>query len=426
MFIDKAKIKLQAGKGGNGIVAFITEKYVPRGGPGGGNGGDGGSIIFQADEGINTLFNLRYKKIITSNNGENGRNKKQHGKNAKDVIIKVPCGTIVKENGIIIADFSQHKQQQVMALGGPGGRGNASFATSKNPAPRICENGSLGEIKDLEIELLLLADVGIMGFPSVGKSTFLSVVSNAKPVIADYEFTTINPQIGIVEFPHSQKGFVMADLPGLIQGSSKGKGLGFQFLKHLSRCKLILHMIDVSEYNPRKNVINDYNVLRKELFKYDLKLYNKPEIIVASKSDGDKAPENILKLAKEFPNKKIFPISSILQKNIKPLLLEIKEELKKIKHISLFDQNKEKEFVYHYNYKNQINIKILNKGNGVFEVKGKTITDYLHKNPMNTDQNIKRFYQFLEKIKLEEKLISKGAKENDTIKIGTFQLELKI
>ncbi len=425
MFIDKTKIKVVAGNGGNGIVAFISEKYMPKGGPGGGNGGDGGSIYFKADEGLSSLFTFRYNKIIKANNGENGRNKKQHGKNAQDLIIKVPCGTIVKEKGMVIADLRTHNQKDLIACGGKGGRGNASFASSKNPAPRICENGDEGESRELELELILLADVGIMGFPSVGKSTFLSVISNAKPTIAPYPFTTINPQLGIVSIDKN-KNFVVADLPGLIEGASQGKGLGFKFLKHLLRCRIILHMIDVSEYSLRKDIVKDYFALRKELKKYSKKLYEKPEIVVASKIDGLKAHENIKKLQEQLPNKKIIGISSIEHKNISQLLYEVYDKLQKIKETTIADLVNESEFVYKYEFKDQVDIKIENKGNNVFVVKGETIRKHLSKNPMNTHENIKRFHHFLQQLNIEKKLIAKGAKNNDTIKVFDYTFELKI
>ena len=425
MFIDKTKIKIVAGQGGNGIVAFISEKYMPKGGPGGGNGGDGGSIYFQADEGLSSLFTFRYNKIIKASNGENGRNKKQHGKNASNLVIKVPCGTIVKEKGMVIADFRKHNEKILIAKGGIGGRGNASFASSKNPAPRLSENGDEGESKDLELELILLADVGIMGFPSVGKSTFLSVISNAKPAIADYPFTTINPQLGIVSLDKT-KNFVVADLPGLIEGASQGKGLGFKFLKHLLRTRLILHMIDVSEYSLRKDIVQDYFTLRQELKTYNVKLYDKPEIIVASKIDGQKAKENIAKLQKALPQKTIIGISSIEHKNVNHLLLKIYEKLSKIKETTIQELINEEEFVYKYEHKDQVDMKIINKGNNVFEVKGETIRKHLLKNPMNTNENIQRFHLFLQKMNLEKHLVEKGAQNNDTIKIFDYTFELKL
>ena len=237
-FIDKAKITVKAGKGGDGIVSFRKEAYVPKGGPAGGDGGKGGSIIFEATTHLSTLLDLRYNRLYQAKNGENGMPKKMHGADAKDLVVRVPIGTVIYEakSGRIMADLVEDKQRAVIAKGGRGGRGNCRFATSRNPAPQICERGEPGENYEIVCELKLLADVGLVGFPSVGKSTLLSVVSRAKPEIADYHFTTIVPNLGVVQAPDG-RSFVMADLPGLIEGASQGKGLGYQFLRHIERCR---------------------------------------------------------------------------------------------------------------------------------------------------------------------------------------------
>lgn len=247
MFIDKVKVKVVAGDGGNGIVAFIREKYIAMGGPGGGDGGNGGDIIFLADSGVSTLLDIRYNKIIRGTNGGSGGTKNCHGASAEALVQKVPLGTVIKDikNGNVLADLKEHGQTVTVARGGRGGRGNSRFASARIPAPKICENGEPGESRDLELEMMVLADAGLVGFPSVGKSTLISVVSNAKPEIADYHFTTIVPKLGMTMVGDG-RSFVLADLPGLIEGAHQGKGLGHQFLRHIERCRVIIHVIDMS------------------------------------------------------------------------------------------------------------------------------------------------------------------------------------
>src|SRR6478672_12030098 len=309
MFIDQVKVYVKGGDGGNGMVAFRREKYVPMGGPAGGDGGNGADVIFEVEEGLRTLMDFRYQRHFKAPRGEHGMSKNMHGRNSKDMIVKVPPGTVVMDELTkeVIADLVEHGQRAVIARGGRGGRGNSRFATPTNPAPELSENGEPGQEREVVLELKLLADVGLVGFPSVGKSTLLSVVSSAKPKIADYHFTTLVPNLGMVE-TEDGRSFVMADLPGLIEGASEGVGLGHQFLRHIERTRVIVHVIDMSGLESR-DPYEDYVTINKELQEYNLRLTERPQIIVASKMDMPEADANLdefkKKLNEEYP---VFPI----------------------------------------------------------------------------------------------------------------------
>ena len=310
MFVDQVKIHVQAGKGGDGIVSFRHEKYVAYGGPFGGDGGNGGSVIFQADPGMTTLLDLRYHRKIKATPGEKGKNKKMHGANGEDKIVKVPLGTIVKreDTGQIIADLTESHQQQVIAKGGKGGRGNYHFKSSRNTAPKYAELGTLGEEFDCIVELRVLADVGLVGFPSVGKSTLLDAVSRAKPEIGDYPFTTISPNVGVVQ-TRDGRSFIMADLPGLIEGASTGKGLGHQFLRHIERCRVIVHVVDMGAEEGR-DPLEDYKIINDELGSYQIRLLERPQIVVANKMDLEHAEENLKRFKEAYPDVKIIILTT--------------------------------------------------------------------------------------------------------------------
>ncbi len=423
-FIDKVSLKVSAGKGGDGVVAFIREKYRPKGGPGGGDGGDGGSIIFEANEGLSTLLHLKYKKHIKGQEGQKGANKNQHGKNAPDTIIQVPCGTIIKEDNKIIADLKKHGLQKIIAKGGIGGKGNARFATSRNSAPQISENGSLGQSKNIDLELLVLADVGLVGYPSVGKSTIISVISNAKPKIADYHFTTLSPKLGLVKVNESDS-FVVADLPGLIKGASLKKGLGTKFLKHITRCRLILHILDASGDN-LKDLADDYKTINNELKTFDTNLHKKEMIVVANKIDDLASKAKIAKFKKVFPKINVLEISAIKNQNLDKLIQITFDKLKNIKSKSLVDKSTSSHVNYIFESQHLDEVIIQNKGNGIWIVSGKSIDNALIRNPRNTHQNKLRFYNLINKLGVENKLIKAGAKNGDTIKVGNLVLELII
>ena len=307
MFVDTAKIFVQAGRGGNGAVSFRRELYIEKGGPDGGDGGKGGDVIFRATKDINTLLNFRYKPELKAKNGENGSKRNKTGKSGEDLIVKVPVGTLVKRDGEILADLKADGEETVIARGGDGGFGNAHFKSSVRQTPRVAELGEAGETFEADLELKLLADVGLIGFPNAGKSTFLSVVSNARPEIANYAFTTLTPNLGVAEID----GFnlLIADIPGLIEGASEGKGLGDAFLRHVERTSVLLHLIDIYEENPDEQ----YKIIREELKKYQPELLDRPEIIALTKSEGMDAEMidfQISKLRKVADGSQIFAISS--------------------------------------------------------------------------------------------------------------------
>ena len=388
-FIDRVKIYVQAGTGGNGTVAFRREAHVPKGGPSGGDGGRGGSVIFVATNSLSTLLDLRYYREYKAQNGEKGHAKKMHGADADDLVIRVPVGTCVYDDdtGNIIADLTKDGQRAVIAKGGRGGRGNARFASSRNPAPKICENGEPGEKFNLRVELKLLADVGLVGFPSVGKSTLLSVVSKARPQIADYHFTTIVPNLGVVQVKDG-RSFVMADLPGLIEGASQGKGLGHQFLRHIERCRVIVHVIDMSGSEGR-DPYEDYVTINKELGEYEYRLLERPQIIVANKMDGDEAEENLKKFKEKLGDQKVFPIIAPIHEGIDAVLYAVADALETAP--DFFNQEEEQESVL-YTYKEEEKpFTIHNKGNGVWEVTGKKVERLVQMASFTTDDGFQRF-----------------------------------
>ena len=348
MFIDEVVIKVEAGNGGDGCLAFRREKYVAMGGPFGGNGGHGSNIIFKVDEGLHTLIDLRYMKTIKGKKGENGRGKNQNGAAAEDVIIKVPQGTIVTDlgTGFIIADLKEKDDEVVVAYGGRGGRGNTAFKTQSNPAPNFAENGEPGEVKELKVELKLLADVGLVGMPSVGKSTIISCVSKAKPKIAAYHFTTLNPNLGVARTKDG-RSFVIADLPGLIEGASLGEGLGDRFLKHIERTRVIAHVIDMSAFEGRDPYL-DYVTINKELENFNKDILKKPEIIIANKMDLPSAKENLEKFKKKIGDKKIFEVSAMTNTGLEDVVTSLADMLDEIPVTALYEDDK---FESHVLYK---------------------------------------------------------------------------
>ncbi|NLJ72984.1 MAG: GTPase ObgE, partial [Syntrophomonadaceae bacterium] len=329
MFIDYAKINVKAGDGGNGIVAFRREKYVPMGGPAGGDGGRGGDIIFIADEGLNTLMDFRYQKHFKAKRGSHGQGKNMHGAAGEDLIVKLPVGTIIRDDDsdYVLADLVSAGQSVVIAKGGRGGRGNARFASSRNKAPSISENGEPGEEKWIRLELKLLADVGLVGFPNAGKSTLISRISAARPKIADYPFTTLTPNLGVVKTKHND-AFVVADIPGLIENAHSGAGLGHQFLRHVERTRVLVFVLDTAQTEGR-DVIEDYEVLKLELALYNEELSQRPFLIAANKLDIPEALPNLERLTDKFGNK-VFPISAVTGAGVDELVEKVYEVLASI------------------------------------------------------------------------------------------------
>lgn len=422
MFIDEVLIKVEAGNGGDGCLAFRREKYIPMGGPYGGNGGKGADIKFVVDEGLHTLIDLRYMKKIKGQKGENGRGKNQHGAGANDVIIKVPLGTVVTDNdtGLILADLKHKDDEVVVAYGGRGGRGNTAFKTQSNPAPNFAENGEPGEERMLKVELKLLADVGLVGMPSVGKSTIISCVSKAKPKIAAYHFTTLTPNLGVCKTKDG-RSFVMADLPGLIEGASKGDGLGDRFLRHIERTRVIAHVIDMSGFEGR-NPYDDYVKINKELEDFNKNLLKKPQIIIANKMDMPSAKENL----KEFKKKvdaPLYEVSAISNEGLEEVLIRLADMLDEIPSVPLYEEEAfESHVLYKFKKEEPYTIE---KVNDEFVIKGEEVEKLFKMTKFTTEEAIQRFAKKLRKMGIDDKLIEMGCREGDMVRILDFYFEFK-
>lgn len=421
MFVDEVIIKVKAGNGGDGCTAFRREKYIPDGGPFGGNGGRGANIIFETDLGLRTLLDLRYQKLIKAPKGANGEGKNKNGKGATDVIIKVPLGTTVKDmdTGLIIADLTKKGDSVIVAKGGRGGRGNTAFATATNPAPNFSEHGEPGEEKTLKVELRLLADVGFVGMPSVGKSTILSKISASKPKIAAYHFTTLNPNLGVVKTIDGRT-FVAADLPGLIKGASLGEGLGDKFLKHIQRTRVIAHIIDMSGLEGR-DPLEDYETINKELKDFDEKLILKPQVVIANKMDLEGAKENLERFKEKY-NVPVYEVSAITNKGLDKVLVKIADELDNIKEEPLFsDEAFESHVLYKFKKEQPFTI---TRDNDIYVIKGKEIEKLFHMTKF-TDEGAIRFARKLRKMGIDDKLLEMGAKYGDKVQIEDLIFEFK-
>ncbi len=419
MFVDEVIVELTAGRGGDGCMAFRREKYVAMGGPFGGNGGKGGDIIFKADEGLRTLIDLRYQKHIKASSGENGQGKNKNGKNALDMIVKVPLGTTIKDNetGAIIGDLTKNGEEVIVAYGGRGGRGNVTLATRSNPCPSYCEYGEPGENRKVKVELRMLADVGLVGLPSVGKSTILSMVTNANPKIASYHFTTLSPNLGVVT--SEDYSYTIADLPGLIEGASDGLGLGHKFLKHIERTKIIAHIIDMSGIEGR-NPYEDYLTIRKELENFSPKLIQKPEIIIANKMDIEASKENL----EEFKQKvkvPIYEVSAIQNKGLDEVLKALKELVKNTKDEVLFPEEVQESHVL-YKFKKEKPFTII-KENNTYIIKGATVEKLFQMTNFNTEESFFRFSSKLRKMGIDDELEKMGIEEGDIVKILDYEFE---
>ena len=423
MFVDRVKIKLKAGDGGNGIVAFRREKYVPLGGPAGGDGGKGGSIIFETDSNKSTLLDLRFNRLIKAEPGEQGKVKKMHGADGADVIVKVPVGTIIKDvsNNNILADLNKLDQKAIIAKGGKGGRGNWHFATGRNNAPEFAEQGEPGDGLEIEVELKLLADVGLVGFPSVGKSTLLSVVSKAKPEIADYHFTTIKPNLGVVQVKDG-RSFVMADLPGLIEGASQGKGLGHQFLKHIERCRVILHVIDMGSHDGR-NPIEDYRIIRNELGSYQFRLLERPEVVIANKMDLDDAQQNLIDFKKAYPNIVIYETVTIINEGLDDVLYKIADLLQVTPEFPIINEKTEDVGVLYKFETSKEKYEIINEGNGKWRIEGDYIAKLFAMTNLKNDESALHFATQLRKIGVDQSLRDKGCNNGDIVYIKDYGFE---
>ncbi|WP_102274420.1 GTPase ObgE [Cytobacillus massiliigabonensis] len=426
MFVDQVKIYIKGGDGGNGMVAFRREKYVPNGGPAGGDGGKGADVVFEVNEGLRTLMDFRYQRHFKAPRGEHGMSKNMHGRNSKDMIVKVPPGTVVTdaETGEVIADLVEHGQRAVIANGGRGGRGNTRFATPANPAPELSEHGEPGIEREVILELKLLADAGLVGFPSVGKSTLLSVVSSARPKIAEYHFTTIAPNLGMVE-TEDGRSFVLADLPGLIEGAHSGVGLGHQFLRHIERTRVIVHVIDMAAMEGR-DPYEDYLTINKELKEYNLRLTERPQVIVANKMEMPGAEENLEKFKEQMEDDyPIFPISAVTRQGLRDLLFAIANKIEETPEFPLIQED-EDTGVHRVLYKHeaeQTEFVITRDSAGDFIVSGDAIEKLFKMTDFSRDESVRRFARQLRGMGVDDALRQKGAKDGDIVKLLDYEFE---
>ena len=424
MFVDHVKIYVKGGDGGDGMVAFRREKYIAYGGPAGGDGGNGADVVFEVDEGLRTLMDFRYQKHFKAPRGEHGMSKNKHGKNAEDMVVKVPPGTVVREgeDGPVIADLVEHGQRAIIARGGRGGRGNSRFATSQNPAPELSEKGEPGVEKNITLELKVLADVGLVGFPSVGKSTLLSVVSSAKPKIGNYHFTTIVPNLGMVETGDG-RSFVLADLPGLIEGAHEGVGLGHQFLRHIERTRVILHVIDMSGMEGR-DPYEDYEIIQNELEQYNLRLTERPQIIVANKMDLPEAEENLANFKEKVgEDMHIYPISAVTRQGLDQVLFAVADLLEVTPEFALVDYEDEDHTVLYKHDMDETDFIITRDDDGAYVLSGYTIERLFKMTDFNFDQSVRRFARQMRGMGVDDALRERGAENGDIVRILNFEFE---
>ena len=422
MFIDYVKITAKSGNGGNGAITFRREKYVAAGGPDGGDGGRGGSVYFTVDPDMNTLLDFRFKRKFKAEDGKNGEGGHRYGKSGEDLYIKVPAGTIIKdaETGKFVADLSEIGQTELILPGGKGGKGNSHFATSTRQAPRFARDGEKGIEKEFILELKLLADVGLLGFPNVGKSTFISKVTSARPKIADYHFTTLVPNLGVVKGEYGNS-FVIADIPGIIEGASEGTGLGLQFLRHIERTRLLLHFLDVSGVEGR-NPVDDFKIINEELKKYSEKLYKRKQIIVANKVDimQDEALYKEVEILAKNNNLELFKISAVTGEGIDTLINRVSELLKELPKEEIIEEQEERVVYTLKEDKDEFNIEIIN---GEFIISGPAVDRLMGRVNIQDNESMYYFQKQLTMLGIEEKLKEMGIKEGDTVKILDWQFE---
>ncbi|WP_143139277.1 GTPase ObgE [Alkalibacterium sp. 20] len=426
MFLDQVKVSVKAGSGGDGMVTFRREKYIPDGGPAGGDGGAGGDVIFIVDEGLRTLMDFRYNRHFKAKHGENGMSKGMHGRGAKDLYVKVPPGTIVKDavTGTMYADLTDNGQKAVIVKGGRGGRGNIRFASPSNPAPEIAENGEPGEDREIELELKVLADVGLIGFPSVGKSTLLSVVSAARPKIGAYHFTTLVPNLGMVN-TEDGRSFVLADMPGLIEGASQGVGLGIEFLRHIERTRVLLHVIDMSGVEGR-SPIDDYFTINEELEQYDLKLRERPQLVIANKMDMPKSEENLAKFKKELEKAnedvEVFEVSALTQKGLNTVMSRTVDLLETTPEFPMYEDetDKEERVLYKFIPENK-NYSITREPDGTWVIAGEKIEKLYKMTNFQFDESVMRFARQLRGMGIDQALRDRGAENGDIVRIDDYE-----
>ncbi|ABJ68188.1 GTPase ObgE [Pediococcus pentosaceus] len=427
MFVDQVKINVKAGNGGNGIVAFRREKYVPNGGPAGGDGGRGGNVVLKVDPGLRTLMDFRYRHKFKADSGKNGMNKQMTGRSSQDLVISVPGGTIVRDltTGRVIGDLTDNGQELVVAKGGRGGRGNMRFASPRNPAPEISENGEPGEEIELQLELKVLADVGLLGFPSVGKSTLLSVVTSAKPKIAEYHFTTLVPNLGMVQLDDG-RDFVIADIPGLIEGASQGVGLGFEFLRHVERTRVLLHLVDMSGMT-EEDPFTNFRQINEELKKYNPELLERRQIIVPTKMDLPGSDEELKKFEKQvraderYADFEIFPISSITHNGLEKLVARTADVLEEIpQHSLIATSDEETEKTYEFSSEKDFTIENIDD---VWVIEGEKIEKLFKMTDTTHDESLLRFARQMRGMGIDDELRRLGARNGDSVQILDFVFE---
>lgn len=418
MLIDRCVIEVRSGKGGDGAISFLQDKHTTKGGPDGGNGGKGGSIFFVAKKNLNTLYNFRHSRVIIAGDGEKGLKKNMYGHAASDVFVEVPCGTIITEEktGRVLADLHEEGQQVCVAKGGRGGRGNACFKSSRHRIPRIAENGHPGEKKRLILELKMLADAGLIGFPSVGKSTFLNVVTKANVQTADYPFTTLVPNLGVAYLP-DRRSFVLADLPGLIEGAHEGKGLGITFLRHIERCRVLVHIVSMSG---ERDPYSDYLIINEELKDYAADLEKRPQIVVASKMDSEGAEERKTEFDKKLGFESL-PLSSLTHKGIETLLYKIADLIDVTPMFPIKGVNENSEMkIYDAHKDDSANYQILSAGKHAWVIKGEKIEKRAALINLSTDEGVEQLIKLLDSVNIDDKLKEAGVLDGDTVSIGEF------
>jgi len=425
VFVDQAKVYVKGGDGGNGIVSYRRETFVPLGGPAGGDGGRGASVVFIVDEGLRTLVDFRYQRHFKADKGENGGVKNQHGKNAKDMLVKVPPGTVVRDAATddLLGDLTRHGQELVVARGGRGGRGNTRFASDVNKAPDMAEKGEPGQERDVILELKVLADVGLVGFPSVGKSTLLSVVSAAKPKIGDYHFTTLSPQLGVVDVGDG-RSFVLADIPGLIEGAHTGQGLGHEFLRHVERTKVLVHVLDMAGVEER-DPIEDFQIIREELFAYDVRLNERPQLVLANKMDLVDAEVNLERFRGLHPDIPVYPVSGVTKQGLQAALYAIADVLDNIEEngqtLQTLDDkeqaavNPAERIVYRYEKKAPF---VIRREGGEFVVESEEMELLVKMTNFTQYDATQRFARIMKQRGVDAALRKRGAKDGDAIRIG--------
>ena len=424
MFYDYAKVNVKAGDGGNGIVAFRREKYVPKGGPAGGDGGKGGSIILRADEGLRTLIDFRYQTHYKGKRGDHGSGAKQHGRSADDIVLRVPVGTVVRDADTkkLLGDLRHHGQDIVVAQGGRGGRGNARFVSSTHRAPAFAENGEKGEERWITLELKLLADVGLVGFPNVGKSTIISRVSAAKPKIANYHFTTLEPNLGMVRVD-AGRSFVIADVPGLVEGAAEGAGLGHRFLRHVERTRVLVHVVDLSGSEGR-DPLEDLAVIRGELERYAPQLNEKPMVIVANKVDlmsDDDRDAALARLSEAYPEVRIFPMSAATDSDLNELVYHLADILDAIGPVEYAEEDFEP--VEEEPQKQEAPFRVQKIGPDAYEVVGPEIDGLVGRTQFERDEAVERFMKILDNMGIEKALREAGIQDGDTVIVGPMALD---